>query len=156
MKILLLVITLFVFSGVVSAQDWACSPPKENESTHWIGNLQITVTEKKPYRQLRGTVVSSNGGPLADALVEVFTNPEYLLTEKPSDMRGRPNQVRVAACPTGSGGKFSFANLPAGRYELRSSSEDSKTGWNVTQMYVVVKPSANKKRELRVEMSLGI
>jgi protocatechuate 3,4-dioxygenase beta subunit len=156
MKPFLAVFILFASSSLLFAQNTVCSPPKENETTHWVGNLQVIVTEKKPFRQLRGTVFTPNGEPLANALVEVFTNPEYLLIDEPTSKRGNAEQKRVAACRTGADGRFAFSDLPAGKYELRSSSEDSATGWNVTQIYVVVKPSARKKRELRVEMSLGI
>ena len=94
--------------------------------------------------------------PLEGALVEVFTHPEYLLIETPIDKRGRPNQRRVAACRTGADGKFCFAGLPAGKYELRSSSEDTATGWNASQVYVILNPRSRRKKELIVEMTLGI
>jgi len=155
MKTFLTFLLLFASSVFVSAQENTCSPPKADETTHWVGNLQIVNVEKKSFRQLRGTVITPNGEPLENALVEVFTNPEYLLIEKPTDKRGTSEQRRVAACRTKTDGKFSFPDLPVGKYELRSSSEDSATGWNVTQIYVVVKPKG-KKKELRVEMSLGI
>ena len=155
MKIFLTPLLLFTFSVLVFAQESKCSPPKANENTHWVGNLQVVVVEKKSLKQLHGTVFTPNGTPLENALVEVFTNPEYLLTERPTDKRGAPEQVRVAACQTSANGKFEFINLPPGEYELRSSSGDFPTGWNVTQIYVVVKPNGRKK-ELRVEMSLGV
>ena len=155
MKTFFTFLILFASSGFVFAQDYTCSSPKADETTHWVGNLQIVNIEKKSFRQLRGTVFMQNGELFENALVEIFTNPEYLLTEEPTDKRGRTEQKRVAACITGKNGRFSFPDLPAGKYELRSSSADSATGWNVTQIYVVVK-SSGKKKELRVEMSLGI
>ncbi len=126
------------------------------ETTHWIGNLQIVDIEKKPLQNLGGIVKQPDGKPLKGALVEVFTKPEYLLIKKPIDKRGKPNQVRVAVCKTKENGKFSFAGLPAGKYELRSSSSDSATGWNVTQIYVILNPKKGKKKQVVVEMSLGI
>ncbi len=142
-------------SGFVIAQNFTCSPPKTDESTHWVGNLEIVIVEKKSFRQLRGAVVTPNLDPFENALVEVFTNPGYLMIKAPTDKRGRPEQLRIAACRTGKDGRFSFPDLPPGRYELRSSSEDSATGWNVTQVYVVVNPSG-KKKAMRVEMSHGV
>ena len=155
MKTFFAFLILFTSSGFLFAQGYTCAPPKADETTHWVGNLQVVNVEKKSFRELRGTVITPNGEPLENALVEVFTNPEYLLIEEPTDKRGTSEQKRVAACRTKSDGKFSFPDLPAGKYELRSSSEDSATGWNVTQIYVVVK-SNGKKKEMRVEMSLGI
>ena len=116
----------------------------------------MVFVEKKPYRHLRGTVLRPNGKPFEGALVEVFTHPEYLLIEKPIAKRGRPNQRRVAVCRTGADGKFCFVGLPAGKYELRSSSADSATGWNASQVYVILSPRSRRKKELSVEMSLGI
>ena len=155
MKILFTLLLLFGSSGFFAAQNSTCSPPKDTETTHWVGNLEIVNIEKKPFRQIRGVVITQLGEPLENALVEIFSNPEYLLVKEPIDKRGNSKQKRIMACRTGKDGKFSFPDLPAGKYELRSSSEDSATGWNVTQTYVVVKPSG-KKKELRLEMSLGI
>ena len=155
MKTFFAFLILIASSGFVFAQNHNCSPLQADETTHWVGNLQIVNIEKKSFRQLRGTVFMQNGELFENALVEVFTNPDYLLTEEPTDKRGTTEQKRIAACRTGEDGRFSFPNLPAGKYELRSSSADSATGWNVTQIYVVVK-SSGKKKELRVEMSLGI
>jgi hypothetical protein len=113
--------------------------------------------EKEPYRELRGrVVVFATGKPLAGALVEVFTHPEYLLSND-SCARGKPEQRRIAACLTGNDGKFCFhfRRLRSGKYELRSSSSDTYTGWNASQVYVIVDGHKGKSKELRVVMTLG-
>ena len=116
----------------------------------------MVFIERGAYRELRGTVRDPNGNPVKGALVEVFTRPEYLLINKPIDKRGRSNQRRVAACRTGTDGRFCFVGLRAGQYELRSSSDDTATGWNVSQVYVVINPKGHRRKELSVEMTLGI
>jgi hypothetical protein len=111
--------------------------------------------EKEPYQELRGrVVVSGTGKPLAGTLVEVFTHPEYLLSND-SYARGKPEQRRVAACLTGNDGRFCFRDVPSGKYELRSSSSDTYTGWNASQVYVIVDNDKGKSKELRVVMILG-
>jgi protocatechuate 3,4-dioxygenase beta subunit len=156
MKSIFAVLLSFVFFGVPLAKKCRCPPPKSDESTHWVGNLQMVFVDRRAYRQLRGIVRDPNGNPVKDALLEVLTGPEYLLIDKPIDKRGRSSQRRVAACRTGADGRFCFGGLPAGRYELRSSSDDTATGWNVSQVYVVVSPRGYRKKELIVEMTLGI
>jgi len=148
---------LLVLSPVVHVgKDCSCSPATTTEATHWVGNLQMVFRERKPYRQLRGTIVRPDGKPLPRALVEVFTNPEYLFDERVLSKRDAPKQRRVAACVTGADGEFCFSGLPAGRYEIRSSSEDTRTGWNVSQVYVILNPKSRRKQPLTIQMTLGI
>jgi hypothetical protein len=125
---------------------------RDDETTRYGGNEQITIIERKSYRQLRGTISDVNGESVENTLVEVFTNPEHLLPNKNDTGRNFPEQKRIAACRTGTSGKFSFTNLPAGKYELRLSKD---AGWNVTQVYVTVKPSSRKKRELELTLTVG-
>jgi Carboxypeptidase regulatory-like domain len=156
MKTIAAALMSLILYGVPLAKNCHCPPPKGDERTHWVGNLEMVFVERRSYRQLRGTVRDPNGNPVKEALIEVFTHPEYLLIDKPIDKRGRSNQRRIAACRTDVDGKFCFVGLPAGKYELRSSSDDTATGWNVSQMYVVVNPKGHRKKELTVEMTLGI
>jgi protocatechuate 3,4-dioxygenase beta subunit len=156
MKALLGVLLILLSSGICFSQECQQMSSQAKETTHWVGNLQIVNIKKKPLQNLSGIVKQPDGKPLKGALVEVFTKPEYLLVETPVDKRGAPNQVRIAVCKTKENGRFSFTNLPAGKYELRSSSSDSATGWNVTQIYVILNPKNRKKEQIVVEMSLGI
>lgn len=113
----------------------------------WRENLTVSCVEQFD---------DQDGTPLNNALVEVFNKPEYLLVEQPVNKRGRSNQRRVAVCRTGLDGRFCFFGLPAGKYELRSSSDDTGTGWNASQVYVIVNPRTRRKKQLNVEMTLGI
>ncbi|MBI3405786.1 MAG: carboxypeptidase regulatory-like domain-containing protein [Acidobacteria bacterium] len=101
-------------------------------------------------------MVTFSGKPLDGFLVEVFTNPDYLLSKESGAKQGRPNQRRLAACRTAADGRFCFRGLSSGRYELRSSSADTRTGWNATQIYVIVDVKKGTTKELEIEMKLGI
>ena len=75
-------------------------------------------------RVAKGTVTDMNRQPVPNALVEAFTDPEALtLPTSPEAEARRAKRRRVAACLTDSEGKFCFATLPAGKYELRSSAK---------------------------------
>lgn len=70
--------------------DCHCNPPKKDETTHWVGNQVRIFVEKDSYKTLRGTVtIFANGKPLGGALVEVFSDPQYLLSTD-SWSRGKP------------------------------------------------------------------
>src|SRR4051812_7301235 len=76
-------------------------------------------------RVATGTVTDTNHQPVPNALVEAFTDPEVLtLPSSPEVDARRAGRRRVAACSTDPEGKFCFATLPAGKYELRSSAKD--------------------------------
>ncbi|MBX7169453.1 MAG: carboxypeptidase-like regulatory domain-containing protein [Pyrinomonadaceae bacterium] len=155
MKIILALFIFLTLSISIFAQSSTCFPVKGKETTYWVGNLQVIFVEKIPLRNLHGTVVAPDGNTIENALVEIFTKPEYLLINKPIDKRGAKGQKRIFACRTRANGKFSFPNLRPGKYELRSSKDDFAIGWNATQRFIVVSPKG-KKKEIRVEMSLGI
>ncbi len=152
---IILLLSLLILADVPVFSDCRCNPPKDGETTHWVGNMVMVFVEKRPYQTLRGKVViSADGKPLGGALVEVFTNPEYLLSDK-SYSRGKPEQRRVAACRAGADGQFCFRGLASGKYELRSSSDDTY-GWNASQIYVVVDRENGMSKYLRITMTLGI
>ena len=154
-NVLLLLTTLCC--SALAADKTACLPVTSEEHTHWTGNEEIILREDRPHRAMRGVVVIFPGRdhPLKGALVEVFTRPEYLMeltrTAHPSpvdgriDSRGREYQQRVAACRTTANGRFAFDGVPDGTYELRVSSDDTDTGWNVTQMIVVINRRGTRK-----------
>jgi hypothetical protein len=141
-----MLVTAFAFA------DCKCHAPDKDETTHWGGNEMVVVKEENSYRQLRGTIEMSVGGPLKDALIEVFDHPDYLLDLSHTGREGRPEQKRLAVCRTTADGKFCFRGLPPGKYELRSS---VNTGWDVTHVYVVLDKKVGQGKALRVLMHLG-
>jgi len=89
---------------------------------------------------------------MKDVLVEVFTHPEYLLSEDPLEEREKIHQVRIAACITGANGEFCFRSLPAGTYEIRSSISG---GVDITRIYITVDPKHGKSKKVEVPMQVG-
>ena len=78
-----IILVLFISAASSSAvSDCKCARPAPGETTHWGGNEMIVVVEEKSYKR-------------EGALVEVFTHPEYLLTDSPSP-QGTANQERIA------------------------------------------------------------
>src|SRR5271163_1400218 len=127
-----------------------CHNASADETTRSGGNIFIVEVEKAPRRTIAGTVsIGGDSGPLENALVEIFDNPNYLLDE--SNGHKNPKQKRIAACVTGKDGKFCFS-LPDGKYELRAS---LSVGINVTHIYVVVDLRKGKYLPLHVQLTLG-
>lgn len=146
-------ITFSILSGASLAfADCHCKHAGRHETTRWGGNEAVLIVEEAPQRLIRGTVTFNHPDePQEDALVEIFTHGEYLLKEGPPDPNAAP-QKRIAACVTGPDGKFCFAGLNAGVYELRSS---IGSGINVTHVYVKVDPKSKVSKELVVTNTVG-
>lgn len=89
------------------------------------GWMYPPVIEKKALKSIRGEVHNANGHPLTDVFVEVFDNPSARLERGvgPGDLAKK--QKRIAACKTVEDGRFCFANIPSGRYELRYTKDAS-------------------------------
>jgi len=103
---------------------------------------------------MRGVVLDQSGSEMNNILVEVFDHPEGLLLPYPRNKEAERKQRRIAACKTGTRGRFCFVRLPYGEYELRCSFQ---TGWDVTHVYVHIAPNhlKGRNRELKVQMKLG-
>ena len=154
LTIVILLLAVLVFS-VEGAQKCGCVRARDDDTTRYSGNLESIYRETKPLKLLRGVAYDPLGEVMPDALVEVFDSPEYLLYDYPEREAKRKPQRRLAACLTDKNGMFCLSNIPSGKYELRVS---KGSGWNVTQVYVVVKKRGRSasNRGLKVEMSLGI
>ncbi|HEV2704923.1 MAG TPA: carboxypeptidase-like regulatory domain-containing protein [Pyrinomonadaceae bacterium] len=124
--------------------------PQPGETTRRGGNEVVTFIERKPFRPVHGVVRDANGQPVADVLVEVFDNPDWILqghSESPVQ------QHRLTACKTGPDGRFCFEDLPAGRYELRASKD---AAWNPSHVYVVVSPRGRKSTRAGLTLRLTV
>lgn len=137
MKLLLALTILAGLMAFSSQGNCGCTPASDEETTRWGGNGEPIAKEDKVHRYLSGVVSFGDGEPVSDALVEVYTNPEYLLLDYPEREKQRKEQERIAACVTGKSGKFCFGFIQAGKYELRVSKDE---GINVTHIYVDVDP----------------
>lgn len=152
--IVIVFLALLVFP-VDGALKCGCVRARKDDTTRYSGNLVSIFREKRHLRLLRGVAFDPLGEVMPDALVEVFDNAEYLLYDYPESEAKRKPQRRIAACLTDKNGSFCLKQIPSGRYELRVS---KGSGWNVTQVYIVVRRSGRSSsgRGVKVEMSLGI
>jgi hypothetical protein len=144
-----LMILLLAANSVLA--DCACRKVGHAETTRWGGNELIIVAENKPRKELRGVVKGPNDEALYGALVEVWDNPEYLLSEGSKISEGRAKQKRLKACNAANDGSFCF-HLKPGKYELRLS---VGAGWDVTSVYVAIDPHASGNSDLTIQMQLG-
>jgi len=121
----------------------SCGPVPAEESTRW-GNDNITLSTVSRVRVLRGVIIVGSDDLMANALVEVFTDPDVIKLAYSSEVEARrAKQRRVAACFTDSHGRFCLTQLPLGRYELRCSAKNFQA---VSQTIKVVGSGRVKKR----------
>ena len=140
----LLVIPVAVYA------DCRCHKPERDATTRWGGNQAVVLKPDEHFREVRGVVEAFTGKAMADAIVEVFDKPEYLVGDK--SWSEKPQQNRLRACVTSTDGKFCFKSLPDGVYELRVSRDRE---WNVTHVYIVVDRKAGPHKTLHVGMHVG-
>lgn len=155
MKLLIPSFLIFLyFGGSLSAQRCRCSPPSSGDTTRPGANELIVVSEKRKHTRIGGVVRDVNGQIIPDVLVEVFDKPDYLLLPYPENLEKQKAQRRVAACVVGDDGQFCFANIPAGKYEVRFSKHG---GWNQTSLVVSVAPRDRHatQRDLEITMQVG-
>ena len=153
---------LFIFSalillcvnGSLSAQRCRCSPPASGETTRSGANESIVVLEGRKHTRIAGIVRDVSGQIVSDVLVEVLDNPDHLLLSYPEDIEKQKPQRRIAACVVGNDGRFCFASIPPGKYEVRFSKDG---GWNHTSLIVSVAPRRRgvTRRNLEVTMQVG-
>ena len=152
MRSLVLLLAFVTLTSPVLPSDCKCAYPVKEETTHWGGNEDVVLIEGSALKQLQGIVKAEDGSPVSSALVEVFTHPEYLESQFPSDRQNRPEQQRVGACVTSTDGKFCFRHLLAAAYEIRSS---VSSGWDVTHVKVTLDAKRGKNKKLVVPMQIG-
>lgn len=149
MRLLIVGLTLISLAQHLGAQDCACVALKRDEITRRGYSAEVVVEERKIYRRLRGVVrFPQQDDPVENVFVEVFTSPEKWLSSSPNHVRRAKKQHRVAACKTGSDGKFCFAGIAKGRYELRLSLDG---GFSITHMIVKLDPQNRKSTRKPIE-----
>lgn len=129
-----------------------CTHPGKGDTTRWGGNEMVVKIEEQPFKQIQGIVTDESGSPVSNALVEIFTHPEYLLSNLPNARSDHTEQKRVGACVTSASGKFCFRHLNAADYELRVS---VSSGWDVTHLHVTVDPKKGRAEKIVVPMEIG-
>jgi len=125
------------------AHECSCRHAPTQERTRW-GNDNVTFSTVSRVRVLKGSITVGSEQPKANALVEIYTDPDaILLLNSPEREERRARQRRISACLTDAEGRFCLAGLPPGRYELRCSAEAFQT---VSQTIRVVTTGRVKKR----------
>jgi hypothetical protein len=147
------VVTLVIFFAASCSLfgDCSCHKVDKGETTHWGGNEIVVLDLEKPYRELRGVVSRLNGEAAGGVLIEVFTNPDYLLRIGPQTPEEKAKQRRLKACRVGTNGKFCI-HLKPGRYEVRASMD---AGWDVTKAYVIIDPRDGQTDDIKIELQIG-
>jgi hypothetical protein len=155
MKSACLLLLFLISINIAAMGACKCVQADPMETTHYGGNLAIVVQEVRTYRLMRGVILDQRDSGINNVLVEVFDHPEWLLLPYPQFKEAQLKQRRIAACKTGRNGRFRFAGLPDGKYELRASIEGG--GWDVTHVYVMIDRNHRQgsKPRLSVEMHLG-
>ena len=151
LRLALLLVSLTIVCPTILS-DCKCVHQDKGETTRWGGNEDVVEVEGSPLKQLQGVVKDETGSPVSNALIEVFTHPEYLLSNPPNARSDHAEQQRVGACLTSTDGKFCFQHLPAATYEIRSS---VSSGWDVTHVHVILDPKKGKAKTLVVHMQIG-
>jgi hypothetical protein len=145
----LLIVILSGASASSHKGNCKCSPASSSDQTSW-GHQNVIIKKEEVFKSLRGKVVTgSDGKPLGGVLVEVYDKPEGLLLDWREREARKAQQRRIAACVTGADGQFCFVNIPAGKYELRSS---KRSGWDPTSLYVAVAPRDGVRSKIIVSL----
>lgn len=148
-------VAVLVLACMANSQQGKCHCEKvsKSETTHW-GSQKVVLGGETTVREIHGQVLDSIDHPMTGALVEVFNDPDVLLMKSGPDRQERErNQARIAACNTAQDGRFCFARLRPGRYELRCS----KRGYDAPQMIVVVgsKNHRGSTKDITVTLSVS-
>jgi protocatechuate 3,4-dioxygenase beta subunit len=151
MKLLAITLVLSCLVNPLYNSSCKCEQPAPGDRTHW-GQENVIIKEEQIFKTIHGKVSSwSNDRPLVGVLVEVFDRPEGLLLSWREREERKSKQRRIAACITGEDGEFCFANIPAGKYELRAS---KPVEWNATSIYVVVAPRNRKSTDAKLSVPM--
>jgi hypothetical protein len=119
-------VTLILLLFLVPHPENRCSCKKvESWEKAEGGWMYPPVIEKKTLKSIHGQVHNANGEPLAGVFVEVFDNPSARLERGvgPADLAKK--QQRIAVCKTVGDGRFCFASIPSGSYEVRYTKDPS-------------------------------
>ena len=145
----LVTILLLISSAATGFQQTrcGCNTAGVDKTTREGGNELIIERRSRPYKSIRG-VVTDGTKPLANALVEVFDHPEWMISSLNSN---RVKQQRVVACKTDAEGRFCFANIAGGKYELRVS---QGIAWNVSHLYITVNAGSRQTTKALIAVRL--
>jgi protocatechuate 3,4-dioxygenase beta subunit len=137
----------------VAGQRCDCIAASTNDTTRHGGNEDVVAVGGKAHQTLCGVVRDPNGEPLHDVLVEVYDHPEIWSTSRRRSQSTPPEQRRVAACISGTDGRFCFLGLASGCYELRFS---IGAEWDVLHMLVRLEPQKARSTSCDIEATMVV
>jgi len=140
MKLVSATLLLCFLSYPLASQQCKCHAPEAGATTRKGYFEEISVELKTRYERLAG-VVSLSDRPVEDVLVELFA---YIRNSS-------AKRARMAACVTGTDGRYCFSRVPRGEYELRASKDG---GFEITHVYVRVDPK--NRRSSNAELGISI
>ncbi|HEX6187839.1 MAG TPA: carboxypeptidase-like regulatory domain-containing protein [Pyrinomonadaceae bacterium] len=147
---------LFLASAFYQKNTCTCIKPAAEEATYWSSG-EVTMNDDKVYKTVHGVIQYPDGKPMPDALVEIYNKPENVLRSWKGLKQKPIRQKRIAACKTGTDGKFCFTNIPSGKYELRTSkSSEMCCAWNPVRAYLVLDPRKRNSTSEGLEIALQL
>jgi hypothetical protein len=138
---------VIVFSHLAQAQ---CKKAKADDVPH--GANEFILLNGGTLGRIHGTVFLPNSIRAEDVVVEVYTysgRNEYATVKKVLS-----EQKRVAACITGSDGRFSFPRLKPGRYLLRAGTRKNDQ-YNQIHAILVLTLNRGAGRGVKIVLSPG-
>ena len=123
-----------------------CKKVKRTQTTCWGWIKGHAPVAGGTVKQIRGRVVTPDEQPVANALIEVYDQPEL----------GIDKRKRVAVCRVGDDGTFNFKGLSPGTYELRGSFCDNP-GLDAGHTIINLAPKNKRasKREILVTLNIS-
>jgi hypothetical protein len=143
MKLAAITTLLFSLPHSLASQECKCRAPEPGATTRKGYFESVVIQSNTRYRRLIG-IVSLADHPVDDVFVELF----------PYSKDASVTRTRLAACVTDLDGRYCFANVPKGRYEVRVSKDG---GFEITHVNVYVDPKNPKasNAELGITLELG-
>lgn len=128
-----------------------CRRARPDEVPHGANEFRLLAEQE--VRQIRGVVSSLGDAEFQeDVVVEIYNyegNDSYSYEAVSKVLKGR----RIAACVTGSNGRFSFSGLKPGRYLLHLGMRDVR-GINEENAILHVTPRGSRER-LEIRLTPG-
>ena len=148
---LCLFFALLLFGAVLTKNQCTCRPALEQDWAH--GANESVEIRGVTVKRIKGRVLDPHGGPIGDAIVEVF---DYLSAdEKQSGYQVAESKKRRAACLADADGQFCFSDLPGGKYVLKVGTR-KPDGTNNTYMIVNLSRHCwRKSRNVEIRLNLG-
>lgn len=142
MKLIGAILLLCSLSYPFASQQCKCGAPEPGATTRKGYFEEIRLEPKTHYRKLAG-VVSLSDRPVDNVLVELF----------PYAKESSIKRARLAACITGSDGRYCFSRVSKGNYELRASKDG---GFEITHVYIVVEPGNRRASNTDLGISIEV